>query len=153
MVAPTSTESTPVIADERERNVLAELQHALTACVSMPGSATLVLSDGERLDVPASAMKSLLQVVEMLANGDAVSLVPVHRELTTQEAADLLNISRQYLVRMLDRGDIPSHKVGTHRRVALDDVMAYRRKRDVERREGLAELTQLSQELGLYDRP
>lgn len=152
MVAATTTDQTPLIADEREVTSLVELQHALAKCESVPGSATLVLSDGECLDMPESALHGLRQIVEMLANGDAVSLVPVHRELTTQETADLLNISRQYLVRMLDRGDIPSHKVGTHRRVAFDDVMAYRRKRDVERRDGLAELTQLSQELGLYDR-
>ena len=75
------------------------------------------------------------------------------RLLTTSEAAELLNVSRQYLCRLLDRGDIPFVRVGKHRRVRVGDLMRYRERRDAARREKLQELTQLSQELDLYAEP
>ena len=77
--------------------------------------------------------------------------MPVHMELTTQEAADLLNVSRQYLVRLLEDGAMPFTKTGTHRRIRFGDLMAYKRARDATRRQGLKRLTRLSEELGLYD--
>ncbi|HEX5503538.1 MAG TPA: excisionase family DNA-binding protein, partial [Thermomicrobiales bacterium] len=79
--------------------------------------------------------------------------VPVYRELTTQQAADLLNVSRQYLIRLLERGDLPFTRTGTHRRIRLDDVLRYKDARSARRREGLRRLTRLSEELGLYDEP
>ncbi|MBX6342618.1 MAG: helix-turn-helix domain-containing protein [Thermomicrobiaceae bacterium] len=114
--------------------------------------ATFVRSDGTEttIELPESVARLLEQAVHLLARGEAVSIVPVHKELTTQEAADLLNVSRQYLVRLLERGEIPYHRVGTHRRIRFGDVMAYKRARDRRRREGLARLTALSQDLGSY---
>ncbi|HZR43328.1 MAG TPA: helix-turn-helix domain-containing protein [Ktedonobacteraceae bacterium] len=73
------------------------------------------------------------------------------KELTTQEAADILNISKAYMIKLLEQGDIPFIKVGTHRRILLDDLMDYKQRRDASRKKSLAELTQMSQELGLYD--
>jgi excisionase family DNA binding protein len=90
-------------------------------------------------------------VVHELAQGEAVTVVPVNKELTTQEAADILNVSRPYLVKLLEEGEIPFVKTGTHRRVRFIDLMAHKRRRDAERRRGLARLTQMSQEMGLYD--
>ena len=78
-------------------------------------------------------------------------MVPVHQELTTQQAADLLNISRQYLVRLLEEGKIPYTRTGKHRRLRIDDVVAYKQARDRERSESLDELARLSDELGGYD--
>lgn len=72
------------------------------------------------------------------------------RELTTQEAADFLNVSRQYFVQLLERGDIRFAKTGTHRRVEFGDVLAYKQRRDAQRRQILDELTQLGQEMGDY---
>jgi excisionase family DNA binding protein len=96
-------------------------------------------------------VRVLTEAARVLARGDAVAVVPLQQELTTQGAADLLNVSRQYLVRLLDQGTIPCHKVGTHRRIAVGDLLRYKRQRDLERQHGLAELARLSQELGLYE--
>ena len=77
--------------------------------------------------------------------------MPIDRELTTQQAADLLNNSRPYLVKLLEQGESPYTKTGTHRRIRFSDLMNYKVRRDGQRAEALTELTQQSQELGLYD--
>ena len=93
----------------------------------------------------------LARVVEVLARGDSVAVVPMGRELTTQQAADLLNVSRQYLVRLLDEGRIACRKTGKHRRLRVEDVLAFKTQRDKNRRAGLRELSQLTQDFGGYD--
>jgi excisionase family DNA binding protein len=92
----------------------------------------------------------LRQMVHELLQGNSVTIVPIHKELTTQEAADILNISRQYLVEILEAQAIPYSKVGTHRRIRLGDLMNYKNDRDAKRREGLSKMTKKSQKLGLY---
>lgn len=104
----------------------------------------------EQVELPDTLAYVLRQAVHVLAQGEAVAVVPVQKELTTQQAADLLNVSRQYLVRLLDEGKIPFSRTGTHRRIAFSDLMDYKRVRDHKRRKGLAELTQMNQDLGLY---
>jgi excisionase family DNA binding protein len=79
-------------------------------------------------------------------------VAPIHHQLTTQEAADLINVSRTYLVRLLDRGDIPSEKIGRHRRVTFGDVMSYKKRRMAERTEALTNLIHESEEARLYER-
>jgi excisionase family DNA binding protein len=101
--------------------------------------------------IPEAIVHILVRVAEVLERGDAITLVPVHQELTTQQAADLLNVSRQYLVRLLDEGKIPYMRTGKHRRLRIDDVLAYKQTRDRERDESLSELTRLSEEFGGYD--
>jgi excisionase family DNA binding protein len=78
-------------------------------------------------------------------------VVPVGREVTTQQAANVLNVSRQYLVRLLDDGRIPFRKTGKHRRLRIEDVLSFKEGRDAERRTSLRELSRLTQELGGYD--
>src|SRR5262249_51904915 len=115
------------------------------------GACKLVGPSGETITIPKSVFYVLERVAEVLARGDSISVVPVGKEMTTQQAADLLNVSRQYLVRLLDEGRIPFTKTGKHRRVRIEDVLAYKEKRDQERESQLDELTRLSQEYGGYD--
>jgi len=101
--------------------------------------------------LPSSIYQVIKQIVPLLKRGDAVALVPYHQELTTQEAADFLNMSRQFLVNLLERGEIPFAKVGTHRRICFHDLLDYKERRRGERRRSLAAMTALSEECGEYD--
>jgi excisionase family DNA binding protein len=104
----------------------------------------------ELMPLPADVLPLLQQLLAILASGDAVSVVPVHKELTTQQAAHLLNISRQYFVQLLDEGKIPFHRTGSHRRVYSKDVLAYRAHRKADRRTQLDAMIQETQEAGGY---
>ncbi|TCO41506.1 excisionase family DNA binding protein [Kribbella antiqua] len=104
----------------------------------------------DTLAIPRSAVELLARVLAHMAAGQAVSVVPAHAELTTQQAADLLNVSRPYLIGLLDHGKIEYRRVGKHRRVRADSLMDYKRQDDQKRRETADELTQLDREMGLY---
>jgi excisionase family DNA binding protein len=110
----------------------------------------LVGPTGETIVLPESVFYVLERVVEVMARGDSITVVPVGREVTTQQAADLLNVSRQYLVRLLDEKRIPFRKTGKHRRLRIEDVLEFKEKRDKDRRAGLRELSRMSQEFGGY---
>ena len=84
-----------------------------------------------------------------MAKGNAVTLIPIHSELTTQQAADILNVSRPFVIEQLEKGVIPYRKVGTHRRVVLEDLMAFKQTMDRNRLEALEELSSIDQELDL----
>jgi len=99
--------------------------------------------------IPRAAFDLFLEILGQMANGNAVTIVPVHAELTTQQAADLLNVSRPFLVSLLEKGALPFKKVGTHRRVRFADLAKYKREQDQRSREALDELTRQGQELGL----
>jgi len=99
--------------------------------------------------IPTSALRLLLDVLTEIGQGNAVSIIPIHAELTTQEAADVLNVSRPFLVQLLERGEMPFHKIGTHRRVRYQDVIEYKKRIDTERRKVLDELAEEAQEIGM----
>jgi excisionase family DNA binding protein len=110
-----------------------------------------VMGGGSRTSVklPAAAARLLVRILDEMARGNAVTLIPVHAELTTQEAADMLGISRPSLIRLLDEGKVEYRRVGTHRRVRFDALMKHKRQADAARRAALAELAAYDQELGI----
>jgi excisionase family DNA binding protein len=129
-----------------------ESGRALAACLQA-GAGTpqvSIVADGgqaQAVPVPAPALKALVQVLAEIGAGNAVSVMPIHAELTTQEAADLLNVSRPFLVQLLERGEIPYHKVGSHRRVRHQDVIAWKEQVDAERGKALDALVEQGQAL------
>ena len=104
-------------------------------------------SNGESDDLvlPGHVLQILLDVLSEMSKGNAISLIPHHQEVSTQEAANLLNVSRPFLVSLLEKGEIPFRKVGTHRRVLLKDVLAYKEQTDRLRTQALDDLAALSQ--------
>lgn len=127
-----------------------EAETALRLLASSERAEVITLAVGEvEVVIPHAALRPLTDVLAALANGSAVTVVPHHAELTTQQAADLLNVSRPYLVEQLEAGHIPFHRVGTHRRIKVTDLMAYQRHRQEQSRAALQELTDQAQELGL----
>jgi len=122
--------------------------------MSLPGDTKMSLRPGDsthevEVVLPAEAVHLLVRILTHMANGSAVTVLPVHADLTTQRAADLLGVSRPYLVRLLDEGKIPFHKVGTHRRVWAADVIAYQAQRQAKSKRLLNDLTEEALELGL----
>lgn len=141
-------EGEPVAATEQELCQIKDLEDFLNA--RAPQSAALLAPDGTSFPLPAPLYRALRQIVPLLARGAAIGLVPINAEVTTQEAADLLNVSRPYLIKLLDEGRLPHRKVGTHRRILFRDLMAYKRRQDEQHRAALARMTALADEFG-YD--
>jgi excisionase family DNA binding protein len=111
----------------------------------------LIGPNQEPIPLPESIYNILLQVLEYLIQGKGVSVAPIMQELTTQQSANLLGVSRPFLIDLLDRKEIPFHKTGTHRRIYRKDVMNYLAKRDKERNRILAEIAKRAVAEGDYD--
>lgn len=141
---------TPVAAPAEERESTAALFRFLDRA-GHDRRCRLVGPDGQEIVIPEAVFYVFERVAEVLARGDAVTVLPVSQELTTQQAADLLNVSRQYLVRLLDQGTIPFRRTGTHRRIRVGDLLDYKQRRDRERSAALDSLTATSQDMGGYD--
>jgi excisionase family DNA binding protein len=113
-------------------------------------SISLVQDDqGQPIVIPTVALNLLVDILSQMAQGNAVTLLPHHAELTTQEAADLLNVSRPFLIKLLESGELAHRKVGKHRRIFSRDVLAYKDKIDRDRHETLNELVAQAQELNM----
>lgn len=142
----TPSERDAKLAAESSRQVarlLAKSQKTVQVRIGMGNQGEEVVS------IPVSAFRLLGAVLTEMAKGNAVALLPVHAELTTQRAAEILNVSRPFVVRLLDEGKIPGHKVGTHRRIRFQDLMEYKRKTGADRDKALEELTAQAQELDM----
>ena len=140
------------IPSEAEATLARETKQALSLRLSGTSSLDLLAMDvasEPTIRIPATAARLLVQILDEMGQGNAVKVIPVHPELTTQEAAELLNVSRPTLIQLLREGHIDFRKVGTHRRVRLDSLMAYKRKLHADRLAALAELSAYDQELGI----
>lgn len=139
---------TPPTASDAE--LARDSSRLLAACIGSGPTARLRVIDGDgEIEVPVSALRMLVDILAHMANGDAIRIVPIHAKLTTQEAADFLSVSRPHLVGLIERGDLPHHKVGTHRRVLFRDLLDYSRKRMTQSTAALDALAEQAQKLGL----
>jgi len=141
----------PVTPSEKDAALAKESSRQLASLLGARKELTLqVLKDGhpsEPARVPAAAMRLFVSILTEMGKGNSVTLIPIHAELSTQEAADLLNVSRPFLVKLLDEGRIPSRKVGSHRRVRFSDLMEYKKLSDQQRKQALEALAAEAQEL------
>ena len=137
----------PVVPDEATRELAETASRALAR--ARQDSITVRVDDGSELTLPKAVTPLLIHLLTEMAHGNAVTLIPIHAELTTQEAANLLNVSRPYLIGLLREGKIPFHKVGTHRRVNFTDLEKYRKSFEAQRQSALDELAAEAQDLGM----
>ena len=146
-------EGTALVPDPHEVELAARSQQALLPLADATGDLTLTITGAAgttgEISVPASAVRLLFAALSQMASGRGVSLLPLDAELRTQEAANLLNVSRPYLVGLLENGEMPFRLVGNQRRVKLRDLLAYKARSDIDRRAALNELAQLGQEIGV----
>ena len=136
-MAVEALEPSPVSATAHEAPGIHRLGEALAPAQQSNQAgqrAKLIGTNGDVVEIPDPIYHLMQRIVFLLEQGDAVAIVPYHKELTSQEAADYLNMSRQFFVHLLERGEIPYTKVGTHRRVLLSDLSAYKYRRKAERR-------------------
>lgn len=144
-----------VTPTEAESAQAQQLSRALSPHVG-EGSVRIQLKTGkasEELVLPPSAVRVLVGILNEMGRGNSVSVSPIQAELSPSQAAELLNVSRPYVTKLLDQGEIPHRMVGTHHRIRLQDLLEYKRKTLAEQYTAADELTALSQELGLYDDP
>lgn len=139
---------------EREVQAAREGQRALAAFLAtrLETQQIQIFDDknqAHRVELPTSALRLLVDILAELAEGNAVKVVPVHAELTTQEAADMLNVSRPHLVKLLEEGALPFHRAGKHRRVRFADLMQFKAQRDQASEDAMAALAKQAQELGM----
>jgi excisionase family DNA binding protein len=150
MIQPTTA---PMLPSEADAALAKETSRVLASRLHGADLMRLRIVDapsgGETVKLPAAAVRLLVRILEEMGRGNAVSIIPVHAEITTQQAADMLNISRPSLIQLLDDGKIAYRRVGTHRRVRFEALMKYKRQGDADRRAALAELAAYDQELGI----
>jgi excisionase family DNA binding protein len=141
-----STFTDPISIPETQEAQIRDLRLLIQS-----GNARLVGPDGREMAIPQQIHDLLLAILRNLQSGNAISIVPEHQQLTTQRAADILGVSRPFLVRLVEAGEIPFHMVGRHRRIYLSDLLEYKRRRDATRHEAINEMARSEMEAGTYD--
>ena len=140
----------PLLPTSQDAELARTSSRLLAACIGHGDTARLRVIDGQdAIEVPVAALRMLVDILANMAEGNAISLVPIHAELTTQQAADFLGVSRPYLVGLVDAGEVPHHKVGTHRRIYFRDLLEYRKERMGKSRAALDALAEQAQKLGM----
>lgn len=140
----------PQLPTEKESALARDSSRLLATCIGRGPTARLRVIDGDgEIEVPVSALRMLVDILANMAEGNAVSIVPIHAELTTQQAADFLGVSRPYLVGLVERGQLQHHKVGTHRRIYFRDLLDYRARSMVQSKASLDALAEQAQKLGM----
>jgi len=137
---------TPLLIPQEEQQEILQLYQKIQR-----GRAKLVGPDGKTHRLPNSLYSFLLQLIADLSEGKSVAIIQDETTLTTVEASNMLGVSRQFFVNLLKRGEIQHHLVGTHRRVYVRDILAYKAKRDAHRRKILDDLVQAEVNEGVYD--
>ena len=150
----TATPSKTTLPVAREVQAAVQGQRALAAFLATRYETQRIQifdekNQAHQVELPTSALRLLVDILAELAGGNAVKVVPIHAELTTQEAADLLNVSRPHLVKLLEDGALPYHRTGKHRRVRFADLMQFKTQRDQDSERAMAELATQAQELGM----
>ena len=150
---PTIDLTRTILPDEKEIAAAVESSRQLAAFLTTKlETQRIELVDAtqrEVVEIPTFALRLLGDILSELALGNAVKVVPIHAELTSQEAADILNVSRPHLVKLLDQGALPHTKTGRHRRIRFADLMTYKQQRDQASRDAMDELAAQAQELGM----
>lgn len=144
------SESFSTAEPTKEEALLAKQAREKLSRIHRPNRNLRVVADGtDPVEIPAPAAELLARILNAMASGEALTLIPFHAELTTQQAADTLGVSRPFIVKQIEEGKLPCRKVGAHRRVRFDDLMAFKQRIDMARQKTLDELTEESQRLGI----
>lgn len=142
-----------LIEQQLASKALEDLHHSSNKLLDQLDTATgirIQIQDSSKpIEVPSKALKLLYTILEHMSDGKSVSVMPTESELSTQQAADLLNVSRPHLIKLLEKEIIPYRMVGKHRRVFLKDILLYQKIQDKERSNQLDYLTAQAQELNL----
>lgn len=136
---------------DASRKALQQLNRVLDSRPERDAVEVVVEDSNETIRLPREVATVLREILVNAAAGRSVGVIPMHAELTTQQAADLLNVSRPHVVKLMDDGVLPGRKVGTHRRIYAADVQEYKHQRDIDGRAAADQLTALTEEMGLYE--
>jgi excisionase family DNA binding protein len=151
---PANLLSETILPVEREMKAAVEGQRALAAFLATQLETQRIeifddKNQAHSVELPTSALRLLMNILAELAEGNAVKVVPIHAELTTQEAADLLNVSRPHLVKLLEANALPYRKAGKHRRIRFTDLMQYKTEQERASRQAMVALSEQAQSLGM----
>jgi len=136
---------------ERANQALCDLNQILDVKADCPSNVKITVDGDNRIvQLPRELAEVVRAMLASTAAGRSVTVIPTHAEFTTQQAAGILNVSRPYLIKLLDAGEIDYRKVGTHRRILANSLHEYEKKMELESKQAADELTELSEELGFY---
>lgn len=148
-------EVTPPPLNDKDKELVRVAQRCIMAALDQSRAATITVSTGTgeppTVEVPPAALKLIGQLLGAMSEGRPVVLMPTDQEFTTVEAANFLNVSRPFVIKEIEAGRLPHRKVGSHRRVALEDLLAYAQKMRAQQTRALERLADNARELGLND--